>query len=76
MNESRIAEIDDKGFKVIDTKTFHTIEMDLDDNMIEPLLEYARSLIVNDKDELLSYAITKILTKMVERDDLAKEIVN
>ena len=54
---------------------YHQFEIDLEDDTRKFLLDYAKKHILEDEDELLNYAIVKILKEQIERET-GKEIEN
>jgi len=45
------------------------LELDLDDNVVAKLLEYAKVNILNDNTALINWAVNKILLEMVKRKE-------
>ena len=50
-----------EDFKTIKSEVVHTVEIDIDEEMIEKLVEQARSLIVNDRKALIDYGVNQAL---------------
>ena len=51
------------------------ITLDLDEDIIEKILEFARSKIVNDKQALINYGVNFILKEIVDSDGSCLETI-
>jgi hypothetical protein len=80
-NEEKLAESSRIDLDLEDGETVHRhikFSLDIDDDLVEPLLAKARSKIVNDRDHLLNYGITDALNGLKEAtfdaDPLSEDI--
>ena len=63
-----------KGYKMKKDKIIKMveIEIDLDEDMVDKVVEYALETIKNDKKALINYGANKLLEKMIEKEDKKK----
>ena len=54
---------------------FYKMELDINQKEIDTLVDYARMMIFDDKEELVNYAINRLLKESIESGEI-KEILD